>query len=195
LVATSASLALGHVLVFYHRRSDLKTLLEKDAGQNNNVVSAEESLIRHAFRVTDDNRSTTTRQLSCSCIAVLFGTLLVVTLLLGIGITKESFVFEFGGLAGVALGDSKRSSYSLLGLGAALPSSVEFSTGWGIHLLQVAYFFYAVATPFACLLFLSILAVCPMSLECQLQVLTLAEIANAWIAIVLCSKFRHLPLS
>ena len=44
---------------------------------------------------------------------------------------------------------------------------------------MAAYFFYAVVAPFACLYWLFILLVFPMTVQRQLVVLFLAEIANA----------------
>jgi hypothetical protein len=169
LIATSISLVLGHVLVFCHRRSEIHLETE---------TTPAERLCEHSFELDDDNR-----QLSRVFQTVLFMTLLATIALLGVGITQESFVFEFDGLAGMALGDASRSSYSLLSLGSSLRQSVANPPGAGIIGLEIAYYFYAVVTPFCCLAFLLILLIFPMPLQRQLVVLTLAEIANAWSAI------------
>lgn len=169
LIATSLSLVAGHILVYYHRRSEIHLDTESTPA---------EQLCEHAFEVDNENR-----QLSRGFQVLLLALLLATFVFLGIGITQESFVFEFDGLAGLALGDASRSSYSLLSLGSSLRDSVQDPYDAGIIGLQMAYFFYAVVTPFCCLAFLSILVLIPMPLKRQLQVLTLAEIANAWSAV------------
>lgn len=170
LGATAASLVIGHLMVFFHRRSELLTVVPSTQA---------DSLFNHAFHIDDGSE----RRLSWTFRALLVAMLVTVIGLLGVGITRRSFVFEIGGLAGVALGDQYRSSYSLLSLGAAIPESVEDNFGVGIHVLQVAFYFYAVVTPFAALLLLFVILVCPLTLRRQSQLLTVAEIANAWSAI------------
>jgi hypothetical protein len=169
LLATSASLVAGHVLVYYHRRSEIHLVTESTPA---------EQLCEHAFELDDDNRQLS-RRFQLILGAILFATFV----LLSVGITQESFVFEFDGLAGMALGDASRSSYSLLSLGSSLRQSAEDSSDLGILGLQIAYYFYAVVTPFCCLFCLSILIIFPMPLKRQLFLLTLAEISNAWSAV------------
>jgi hypothetical protein len=171
LGATCLSLMVGHVMVFFHRRSQTRLL---------GTSVARESLFEHAFDVQENGPRL---PLSRLFQVFLFTCSLTAAFLLVIGFDKKSFTFEFGGLAGLALGENRRTTYSLLSLGASLPDSVEDSTNAGIMFLQVAYFFYAVVTPISCLLLLIILLVCPMTLSAQRSVLVAAEIANAWSAI------------
>jgi len=170
LVATSASLVIGHVMVFYQRRTELH--LESDDLNR-------DSLFNHEFTMYDGSR----RRLSQNFKKVLVVVLASLIVFLGVGITQKSFTFEFGGLAGLALGDGRRSSYSLLSLGAAIPRSVEAPPGIAVYILQAAFYFYAVVTPFAALFFLFLILICPLTLRLQCYLLTLAEIANAWSAI------------
>ena len=71
----------------------------------------------------------------------------------------------------------------MLSIGQAIPESAENSSGVAIIGLQVAYFFFAVAAPFACLSFLFALFAFPLTLQQQMLLLTCAEIANAWSAV------------
>ena len=170
LLATALSLIAGHMLVYYHRRVRLahKPISDSDS----------ETLIDHRYAVED-------RKLKLSRnFCVFIGTILAVTLaLLGLGITRECFHFDFGGLGGIILGEKRRTSYSLLSLGSSLSDSVENPGSSGILFLQFAYYFYAVFTPFATLLLLAAFTVVPLSARGQLTLITLAEIANAWSAV------------
>jgi len=170
LVATSTSLVIGHVMVYFHRRTELH--LETD-----DLCS--DSLFNHEFLLSDGS----SKRLSQACKNVLVVILFSSIVLLAVGITQESFTFEFGGLAGLALGEDRLSSYSLLSLGASIPNSVEKPPGVTVYILQAAFYFYAVVTPFAALFFLFLVLVWPLTLRRQCQLLTLAEIANAWSAI------------
>ena len=128
LAATSASLVIGHLLVFFHRRSELRSVVPSTQA---------DSLFNHAFHMDDGSK----RRLSLVFQALLVVVLAAVIVLLGLGMTRKSFVFEFGGLAGFALGDQYRSSYSLLSFGGAIPASVEDSFGINVRVLQVAFYF------------------------------------------------------
>lgn len=176
LLATSASLVAGHLLVFYHRRGEMN-LLERTTN-NDNSNRPIESLLQHSYQVSGGRLG-----LSRKFRLFLLLLLVLVVGLLCIGVTRRSFIFEFGGLAGMLLGDDSRSTYSLINIGTSLAQSVENPSGAGIRLLQAMYFFYAIIAPFACLVFLFSLLVIPMQLERQIFVLSLAEIANAWSAI------------
>jgi hypothetical protein len=172
LGATCLSLVVGHVMIFFHRRSQSRL---------SGTSVARESLFEHVFDVQENCPRL---PLSRVFQVFLFTCSLTAAVLLIIGFDKKSFTFEFGGLAGLALGEERRrTTYSLLSLGASLPDSVEDSMSAGIIFLQIAYFFYAVVTPISCLLLLILLLVCPMTLSAQRSVLVAAEIANAWSAI------------
>lgn len=170
LVATSASLLAGHLSVWFHRRSELQHIHEDDC--------AVDSLFSHDYQV-DDSR----RRLSNKFKALVLGLLFLCVLIISVGISRKSFVFEVGGLAGYALGDERRSVYSLLSLGSALRSSSPIPNDPCVFLLQWVYYFYSVITPYTCLLLLCALLTIPLTLKQQLMVLSFAEIANAWSAI------------
>jgi Paraquat-inducible protein A len=123
------------------------------------------------------------RQVSKTGHFVLLCLLIVVALLLCVGVTEKCFVFEIGGLAGMALGDGNRSAYSVLSFGEAIPSSTEHPTWISIRLLQFIFYFYTIAMPFMALTLLSTLWVVPLQRSFQFPLMTLAEVSNAWSAI------------
>lgn len=170
LVATILSLVLSHVLVFFHRSAEV--VLPPD--------SCEKSapLYRHPFETVAGRRQVSYTTKSLGMIYFVCTVVLLV-----VGMFQKSFIFEFGGVAGDLIGQRKDAAYSLVSLGKALPDSVERTSGVAIVGLQAAYFFFAAAAPLACLLFLLILFVCPLTLRRQFALLTCAEIANAWSAI------------
>lgn len=171
LMATASSLVIGHVLVFCHRRSEIH--LPDDL----NTVA--EPLFDHSFCVTGGRK----RKLCLRFRRMILLILLLVIILLGFGCTRRSFVFQFGGLAGDALGDGRRSAYSLVSLGSSIRDSVEDPNSAGVVALQAVYYFYALITPFGCLLCLFILLTIPMTTRKQLFLLTMVETTNAWSAV------------
>ena len=184
LLATTLSLGLGHDAVYCHRLAESvfpttetePTTTDENAA-NPSTAEPPQSLLYHSFHVNG-----TRRQLSRLCMVLLLLLWMAAAILLGIGITKTSFVFEFGGLAGLALGEeNRRTAYSLVSLGTSIPASSHSTVG--TYILMTAYFFYAVVAPFACLYWLFILLVFPMNVKRQLDILFLAEIANAWSAV------------
>ena len=170
LVGTVLSLVLSHTLVFYHRSAEV--VLPPGPCEKSTP------LCKHSFQTV-----TGRRQLSLLTKIVMLGVLLCTLVMLVVGMFRESFIFEFGGIAGELIGKRKDAAYSLVTLGKSLPGSVEKSSTLAIMGLQTAYFFFAVAAPLACLVFLLILFAYPLTLKGQLALLTCAEIANAWSAI------------
>jgi hypothetical protein len=171
LLATFLSLVLGHSMLYFHRRAQRT---------QTSVSITAESIFDHEFDVQDDGPK---HRLSRVFQVLLFSCGLAATTFLTLGFSQKSFTFEFGGLAGMALGDGNRTSYSLLSLGAAIPRSVEDPRSIGVIFLQIAYYFFAVVTPVSCLIFLMILLMYPMTLQRQRSLLVAAEIANAWSAV------------
>lgn len=170
LVSTVMSLVCGHIMVFSHRRAELH-VAEMEATPN-------EPLLQHSFYVEGERK-----QLSKRFQVVLLCMLLTICVLLGIGITCKSFIFEFDGLAGMVIGEQSRSAYSLLTLGTSISDSVENPTSLGVFFLQLSYYFYALVMPWTCLASLALLLLLPMTVQRQLIILTIAEIANAWSAV------------
>ena len=170
LIGTITSLVLNHILVFYHRKAVVNIPDE--------ICSSKSTLCRHAYQ-TDTGRKTLTMR---ARVGLLVAFVCTITLLAA-GVTQESFIFEFGGVAGELIGTRKDVAYSLISLGTSLSESVENSGGLAIFGLQSAYLFFAAVSPFACLTFLFVIFVFPLSLKQQSALLTCAEIANAWSAI------------
>jgi hypothetical protein len=176
LLATCSSLMLGHGMLYFHRKAD-------NIGHHHEGISdliERKSIFDHAFDVEDNGMR---RPLSHFFQVVIFASCLAAMVFLILGFGQESFAFEFGGLAGLALGDKSKTSYSLVSLGVAIPQSVEDSNSLGILFLQIAYYFYAVLTPVACLTLLMVLLLYPATPQIQKRLLVAAEIANAWSAV------------
>mmetsp|Transcript_19550 Transcript_19550/g.34375 ORF Transcript_19550/g.34375 Transcript_19550/m.34375 type:complete len:851 (+) Transcript_19550:3-2555(+) len=174
LFATCLSLVLGHAALFFHRRN-------KDS-EGTAIDSLHcESILEHAF---EGGNADSPKRLSRGFQAIVLSSLVVTLILLVLGYVQESFIFEFGGLAGLALGEEYTgAAYSVLTLGAAIPQSVENSGSIGISFLQTVYFSYTIVTPVLCLFLVLILMIWPMTIKRQRHFLVLAEIANAWSAI------------
>jgi len=170
LLATSVSLIAGHVILYFHRQS-LAGVPSAD--------ETKESLCRHKFQ---DGKYGAQRRMTCFFSASIITVILLAVVFLAVGMTKKSFLFEFGGLAGKLLGDDRVKTYSLLTLGTCLPQSAKDSS-FGMTCLQMAYFFYSVIMPFSCLAALSVLFLIPMTLPWQQRIMAAAEITNAWSAV------------
>jgi Paraquat-inducible protein A len=179
LAATCFSLLIGHFLVHSHRLSELRHLKPR------RIPRIRESVLGHNFKVCDSNSDggdAQQVQLSRGFRAVLVMAAILATVLLSVGITTKCFKFVIGGIAGDLLGDDRTTFYSLLSLGGSMRSSVK-DPSIAVLLLEITYFFYAVAMPFACLGILLMLALVPMTLKTQQFLLVCAEIANAWSAV------------
>jgi hypothetical protein len=174
LFATCLSLVLGHTVLYFHRKS-------MQHHTEDSRSHAKTSILNHGFKVQNDNSH---KRLSRIVQGLL---LLFVISTMGIliwGFLLESYTFEIGGLAGIILGeDVRRTSYSVLSLGAALPSSVEDPQSPSIMFLQGTFFFFTMATPILCLILIIVLMVMPLTLKSQKYLLVSAEIANSWSAI------------
>jgi Paraquat-inducible protein A len=203
LGATVLSLGIGHMETYYNRRLTLYSSLfynsdscnkkkqvnwsnYYDPQQHSDDIGSRYSLISHVFKIKKQNNEEMEVCISSAGIIVVILLVKLVAGLLSVGMTVKSFTFEFGGLAAMVLRSTDQQtavSYSVINIGTALLGTVEFSSGLGIHLLQCVYFFYTVITPFLCLFSLCILLLCPMTLHEQIQVLAIAEVANAWSSI------------
>jgi hypothetical protein len=171
LLATTVSLVAGHLILYVHRQS-----LSSGTPQH----ESKESLRRHGFEDEEYGSRRQMTKLFSGMIVLVMG---LTAVFLAIGMTRKSFLFEIGGLAGKLLGDDERTkAYSVLTLGTSLPQSAE-NPSFGMTCLQTAFFFYAAIMPFSCLLALSLLFLMPMTLTYQRRTLYLAEIANAWSAV------------
>jgi hypothetical protein len=129
-------------MIFYHRKC------ENDDGHIS-ADTTKETILSHKFEVSEGRC-----RMSRFFQAILFLCVIFSSILMCIGFSQESFIFEFGGAAGALLGEKQRSQYSLITIGSSLAKSVENSHGFGILAIQCAFFFYAVVTPLLCLLFL-----------------------------------------
>jgi hypothetical protein len=173
LLATMTSLAVGHIVLAYHRHC----VSEREISSS----ERSETLMDHVF-VVDGRRMMLTvwcKRLTCFLI-------IVAMILLAIGIGTDSFNFEFKGAAGLFLEDPKQ-SYSVLTLGQNIPKSVSDPNDFGIRWIEITYFLFAVGMPFTCLMVMLLLLYSNLTIQSATRLYVLAEIANAWSAMeVLC---------
>jgi len=169
LLATIVSLISGHVMLFLHRRATLQ----------HTIVSSgpKESLRQHVY---EDYETGTSIRLSRRFQLVIFVTLLLTHILLGIGVGVKCFNFEFLGLGGLILGDDRLKSYSLLSLGSSISQSVENSSSFGIRWIQITFYFFAFVMPFTCLGMMLLIFGVPMELKLLRRSFMILEIARAW---------------
>ena len=173
LLGTVMSLVIGHALTFLHRFSLLPVRLESMSS-----LDERESILSHAFAGKNDVNENIHLRKEFKMLWT-FITLLCAFMLVK-GVSEEGFIFEFQGLVGLALGEDRSASYSLLSLGTALPASVENPSSVGIECIRWTYIFFALIMPFACLLGMVVLFWFPMRLTSQRRMFTLVEIFNAW---------------
>jgi len=171
LLVIILSLIGGHVILHLHRNATAPSKVD--------LISLPEAVSDHVFEHPDTKKR---MKLSSRFKQLVFLLIIVTITLMGIGIVQKSFVFEFGGIAGLLLGDDRIQTYSLFSLGQSLPSSVANPSSFGIHFIQATYHFYAIVTPIVCLVLTFALFGCPMTAMAQERVFVLTEIANAWSA-------------
>jgi len=174
LFATCLSLMLGHAVLFFHR-----TTMQHHCGDNSILIKT--SLLNHGFKMPNQSSF---KRLSRFAQGILLLSLISTTGILIFGFLQESFTFEIGGLAGILLGeDVSKTSYSVLSLGNALPSSVENPQSPSIVFLQGTFFFFTMVTPILCLVLILILMITPLTIKWQRYLLVAAEITNSWSAV------------
>ncbi len=172
LFATIISLIGGHAILYLHRRTS-KPFIPVYSGRK-------ESLAKHVF---DDKRGRGLVKLSKRFRRLIVIMLLLTLGLIGCGVCLKSFHFKFNGAAGVALGDDRFQSFSLVSIGEHISRSVQYSSSFGVRWIQICYFFFALVMPIVCIFCILALFLVPMRLKVQQKVFVVAEVANAWSAI------------
>jgi len=174
LGATILSLTFGHGVTYLHRRAMLSKI-------STFSTDTQESISSHKFSVRNTNGEYV--QFSSTFNAIWAGMTLCSLCLMVVGVTSQCFVFEFKGLAGLALGEKRLAKYSLIDLGISIPGSVKNPTAIGVRCIRWTYFFFALIMPFTCIGIVVLLYFVPFTLRAQRVVYSLAEICNAWSAI------------
>jgi len=169
LLGTMTSLAMGHIVLAFHRHATADYVIPA-GGASTNVMS-------HVFTSESGVKFKLTTTCKVLTVLTLFGSIV----LLGVGVTVESFNFEFKGAAGLVLPEPE-TSYSLLSLGKQIPLSVEDPDDFGIRWIEVTYYIFALGMPFGCLFVMLCLFTIPLSTRAASRMFVLAEVANAWSA-------------
>ncbi|GMH69373.1 hypothetical protein TL16_g05142, partial [Triparma laevis f. inornata] len=176
LLATMTSLALGHIILAFHRHAVADYIIPE--------VSASESLMAHVFQTRTGSKFML-RKITRFITAF---TIVFAITFLYVGVYTQSFNFQFEGAAGLALKppiaptDTSTASYSVISLGSQIPQSVENPDDFGIRWIEVTYYMFALFMPFTCLIVMLIMFLVPLSIKAQSRFFVLAEITNAWSA-------------
>jgi len=106
--------------------------------------------------------------------------------LLGLGISIQSFEFEFKGAFGLLLqflDDPNPIPFSVISLGMSFPESSATPDGFGTRFIQVSFFIFAILMPIAYLVCLLVLWMVPLTYTFQNRLLTLTATIHAWSAL------------
>jgi len=172
LFSTILSLVSGHVMLFLHRRTMFPRIP---------VYSGrKEALLKHVY---DDKQGRVLLKMTRRFRRLIVFAILLTFVLISVGVHLKSFHFTFKGVAGAALGAESSKSYSLVSIGLHIPQSVTDPSSFGIHWIQLTYFFFALVMPLICLLGMLILFLVPLRLKRAKQLFMLVEVANSWSAI------------
>ena len=171
LLATMTSLAMGHIILAFHRHAVADYTLEESGPR--------ESIMSHTFKGTEGG----TFKLKTWSKATAVLTLIAAIALLGEGVCRESFEFTFKGAAGLVLAPEDRTAaYSVLSLGGQIPAAVEDPEDFGIRWIEITYYIFALGMPFGCLAVMLALFVTPLTKRSASRMYVLAEVCNAWSA-------------
>jgi hypothetical protein len=169
LLGTMTSLAMGHIVLAFHRHAVADYIIPAGGARKN--------LMNHVYQNADGGRF----KLTVCCKVLTLLTILASIVLLAFGVYTESFNFTFKGAAGLVLPDPE-TSYSLLSLGEQIPQSVEDPDDFGIRWIEITYYIFALGMPFLCLGVMLCLYTIPFSTQSASRMFVLAEVANAWSA-------------
>ena len=118
LLGTMTSLALGHIILAFHRHAIADHVLEEGGKRESIMGHVFKGREGGAFKIRTWGKVATTL------------TLLMAIVLLGLGVCKESFEFTFKGAAGLVLAPEDRTAaYSVVTLGLQIPASVDNPEG------------------------------------------------------------------
>jgi hypothetical protein len=184
-------LFVNHIMIYFHRtmiRSDenledaINGVLVKD------MRTPRIPLWRHRFAIVDaDGRS---YRYSVTARISVIASLSVSFFLVLIGSVLPLMVFEFKGLAGLAIAfiDNKQSrqEYSLITIGTSIIDGAPDDTGgrMGVVLIQILYLLFAFFVPLLTLAGLGALWVSPLTLKEQLKLQFVCEILYCWDSLI-----------
>lgn len=193
LLATMASLGIGHIVLAGHRAVHDP----KIDYQQPEVVKCE-SVMTHLFLGSrsyykdlyfNTNQPTQPDKPEVRLGYTPAGRLFVVTWIFitaamtVVGTFLNTFNFEFKGLVGLMLKDAADIEYGYVQVGDALPDASGEPNDFSVRWIQVCYYLFGLGMPLALLSTLLFLWIVPLSLHRQRQVFVLAEVLNAWTAL------------
>lgn len=170
IIAAVISLIVTHIIIFYHRKEE-EIHLGKEPTQNTGV---KRSAAGHNFMCFSGWEERQNVRLTMFAKVVVFCFLIFSAILLCAGAFIDSFVFNFGGLAGAVLDDKKYSLFSVAN--QMLPPHPMA----GEYLLYFTFILFAFFVPLANVLCLAVLWVVPMTSGMQKAWFVTSEILFAW---------------
>lgn len=176
LIATMLSLAMGHIILAFHRFS-VPDYISVPEGGDRLALRTQSLSINYKNRGMRAVRFTRYGQiLVTGLLAICLGNLVY-------GSYVHSFSFEFTGLAGMALGPAKISYWSVDRLGANIPNSAKDPSTFGVHWIQAVFFLFTSGMPIAYLLTSIFLWLTPLTIKRQRQTFVVTEVFYAWSAL------------
>lgn len=173
LIATIASLTLSHIILHIHRDA-------ADFHRERKATEEEkQSLARHCYV----NGSGEMYQITLAGTALLIGTLLLSIGLSVFGGVIEAFMFEFKGLAALAMDYddiNPNRNFSLISIGTAIPASVSNPNSVSIRYIQAIFYSIAFGIPLIHLSSLVLIWCLPLKACTQEKLFLLSEVLNAW---------------
>jgi len=193
LLATMASLGIGHIVLAGHRLvHDPKIDFQQpEAVKRESVMShlflGSRSFYKDIFfdkeRLPQADKPEVRVGYTCTGRVFVVVCILVTAGMTVVGTFLNTFNFEFKGLVGLMLKDAADIEYGYVQVGNALPRASGEPNDFSVRWIQVCYYLFGLGMPLALLATLLFLWLVPLSLHRQRQVFILAEILNAWTAL------------
>eukprot|EP01119_Soliformovum_irregulare_P012739 TRINITY_DN3330_c0_g1_i1.p1 TRINITY_DN3330_c0_g1~~TRINITY_DN3330_c0_g1_i1.p1 ORF type:complete len:1040 (-),score=250.66 TRINITY_DN3330_c0_g1_i1:70-3189(-) len=175
LFATAISLVLTHIILALHHRATT-------------IVYRSPTFEDDRHPLCNDEFEVGQRRYACATLGkiVVCLSLVVISGLLGAGLTLDAFNFEFEGAAGYLmkeLGIKTEQPYSAVSLGLNIPPSSEFPNSFGIRSIQSTFFAFIVAMPICHMFTMLMLWIVPTRNKAKSVLFFLSGVFNAWCAL------------
>lgn len=177
LLATILSLVAGHLAVSFHRRAVVADGFE---GVGPHYIRNSPTI--HSEDIEETKLPMCKQTEGANTVwSILLTLVLALSLALVVaGGSIESFRFNFGGLAGIVMGDDRHRPYSLISLGNQLPDVSTEPNSLSVRWIQTTFFLFSLAVVIAYHVILLLLWLMPLKRSMQRRLLVIAQTLNAW---------------
>ena len=191
LFGAIGTLVLNHVMIHFNRKAMAadEAFEDKIAGTYvEETPTAKVALMQYRFSAADargrvfgfgpGTKLTVPTLIGMSVLMVLVGAFLPL------------ITFTFSGIAGLAITavnqDLQSATYSLVSIASSIVRGTEkdFATQIGILFLQIVYVLFALLVPLALMVAYAVLWFVPLTLSAQKRLIFVAEVMNAWEAVL-----------